>query len=1581
MSLSPRQVLVSLLACRLASAGQDNAQNKACFGFEEEWSVCKGLPDCKGCIPSNCTFNEWGQWSYWGGCTELCVRTRAVKHENNECGAPCSGTEKETKKCNSLDYGLPSTCQIQNQSCELGDWEAWSPTKCESAEHQQIRTRPIAKQPKGIDPTYCSGSVKETRPCGYPAPPQDCTLSTWSAWTTCDKKCGGGYIHRSRHVDKEAAHGGTCPKKTSLSELQPCNEQNCEENADCKWGEWSAYTSMDGDPPTQLSRNRQIIMNAKANGVRCSGPLFDIKPIPAPIVANCSFSAWEPWSVCSKLCGSGQMSRSRSMNPWAGIGKCPMQATEQQQGCNTQLCGSVCSYSTWTVWSKCSAVCGQGSKSRSRIIATPGFDCDSELSEVAPCNSFTPSCQVAKNQNCLWSQWKAWGTCSATCGGGITQRTREVEVPAGEDGLACPAMSMAEVAPCMPQDCHPCVNGTWQTWTPWTACSSTCDEGMRSRKRKIQTEANYCGIPATGTEAEHQVCTSGIPCVADTDCALGLWGAWSGCSPSCFGVTERTRLMTTAASGNGKACTNSTKEIQPCNPGFITPGVYAPTPDVCTPAGHKDCKLSTWGAWSKCTAACQGTQHRSRRIEQVPMRGEACVDQSLHEVQGCSTPLCKPAICDDCQWGQWREWGLCGQCKGQHSRTRSIEQLPNYCGEKCKTRTVQETQNCTGFCESVKYCVWQEWGISESCPMPSATNCGPLTFRRSRSMAIVDAPTVGQVPLAKGASKTMSCQGYETKTEKCKNTLPCAAACQPTNCAFGPWVAWSTPTCTGICERSRAITTASSCGGLQCDGVIVETKPCSSSSCEMPVDCQLSNWSFWTPCGQDPTEQTTKIRTILQVPRYGGKPCPEKAALKVTAGCWEQEPKDCKWAEWSVWSNCTKKCGSGTQKRHRGYAQNVEFQGLPCEGDKEEVLGCNMMDCPLPAQAMDCQWEEWNEWSCGIKYKGMQSRHRTHKWPLNSIQLKTPCVGTSEEMKPCDEKYSVPAWGKWSECTKKCGGGQMSRSRAGIVAPAHGVLDNYPKAALPATIETHQTVGCNEAPCKPDEHTNCTFTPWQAWTPCSSTCGPGQTQRSRTHMTLRHVFGFGCKQNLVETKECVSSQPCATVVDCAWGLWASWATCNAQCGGGEMVRVRSVLTSPVHGGKSCDAKTKEEAKPCNTQPCKVAVCTDGIWGIWDAWSACTLTCDPGNGRVGLQERARTIGQMPNHCGKPLEGESKQMRTCNPAACPSQDCSFGGWSPWTGCSNGATCGGYQTRKRSLAQIGYGPTGKQCKGATEETIGCPPCKAVAPVDCVFSAWLPMGGHAAYNGCSVPCGGGRKLKKRHIMVHASNGGKACEGALQETESCNEKSCKISAAVDCKWGLWGKWSACDRCGPTGQKSRSRTIAETPKNGGVNCTLGDSEQLTKCDEPCGKTFCTWATWQNWGECDAKCGSAQKSRRRYLDSTGAPSPTMPPKDSDAFSVKYAELEAHLQNVRSSQWRDLSLAFGMGGVAFVVAMSAVRMMSSAKRRRSSTQGYSRMLGEPVSEEPTASMREISHGSRSLEMATFAALQPTPRQSLE
>ena len=166
------------------------------------------------------------------------------------------------------------------------------------------------------------------------------------------------------------------------------------------------------------------------------------------LATDCVLSQWSAWSACSKACGGGSQSQTRSVITLPSNGGAVCGALTATQACNTQPCPVDCAVSAWSAWSACSKPCGTGAQTRSRSVTQlpsgGGAACPG-LSATQMCN--TQACLV----DCVVSAWSAWSACSKPCGTGAQTRSRAVvQLPAG-GGAACPALSATQA--CNVQEC------------------------------------------------------------------------------------------------------------------------------------------------------------------------------------------------------------------------------------------------------------------------------------------------------------------------------------------------------------------------------------------------------------------------------------------------------------------------------------------------------------------------------------------------------------------------------------------------------------------------------------------------------------------------------------------------------------------------------------------------------------------------------------------------------------------------------------------------------------------------------------------------------------------------------------------------------------------------------------------------------------------------------------------------------------------------------------------------------------------------------------------------------------------------
>jgi len=145
-----------------------------------------------------------------------------------------------------------------------------------------------------------------------------------------------------------------------------------------------------------------VIIDAEHGGKECEGALDaseECKEKECPV--QCTLSDWTPWGACSTTCGKGSRSRSRTVTTEAKHGgkECE-DALEASEDCKERECPIDCAMNTWGDWSACSAVCGDGTRSRSRTTDTlaqfGGKECDATEDEE-DCTIVCPASELCGN--------------------------------------------------------------------------------------------------------------------------------------------------------------------------------------------------------------------------------------------------------------------------------------------------------------------------------------------------------------------------------------------------------------------------------------------------------------------------------------------------------------------------------------------------------------------------------------------------------------------------------------------------------------------------------------------------------------------------------------------------------------------------------------------------------------------------------------------------------------------------------------------------------------------------------------------------------------------------------------------------------------------------------------------------------------------------------------------------------------------------------------------------------------------------------------------------------------------------------
>eukprot|EP00397_Hematodinium_sp_SG-2012_P067402 GEMP01104404.1.p1 GENE.GEMP01104404.1~~GEMP01104404.1.p1 ORF type:complete len:176 (+),score=30.98 GEMP01104404.1:85-612(+) len=159
-------------------------------------------------------------------------------------------------------------------------------------------------------------------------------------------------------------------------------------------------------------------------------------------------------------------------------------------------------------------------------------------------------------------------------------------------------------------------------------------------------------------------------------------------------------------------------------------------------------------------------------------------------------------------------------------------------------------------------------------------------------------------------------------------------------------------------------------------------------------------------------------------------------------------------------------------------ASAVEHLGR-CDGSQQQVADCKLAPCH-DEKCLDCTWEDWTEWS-SCSCVALKDRHRTIKTP--NTPCGKPCNGTRVETTECQPDCIKPpvdckleAWSDWTECTKKCGGGQTSHQRKLQTLPENG--------GQLCEGNLSDTKPCNTHSC--DTSADCVLSEWGEWRKCSA---------------------------------------------------------------------------------------------------------------------------------------------------------------------------------------------------------------------------------------------------------------------------------------------------------------------------------------------------------------------------------------------------------------------------------------------------------------------------------------------------------------
>ncbi|KAL1462776.1 hypothetical protein WDU94_014584 [Cyamophila willieti] len=161
-----------------------------------------------------------------------------------------------------------------------------------------------------------------------------------------------------------------------------------------------------------------------------------------------------------------------------------------------------CAVTPYTPWSNCSVPCGKGLRMRSRsyvnTINAQRAECSRQLIFKEMCVADNPACpgdeeeELIEGRDCKVGEWEPWSECSVSCGQGLRTRTRRF--PDKKTAKKCPHVELIQREPCIEPACTDVVVDPLcpvTPWSDWSPCNVTCGYGFKIHTRFLLADQQH----------------------------------------------------------------------------------------------------------------------------------------------------------------------------------------------------------------------------------------------------------------------------------------------------------------------------------------------------------------------------------------------------------------------------------------------------------------------------------------------------------------------------------------------------------------------------------------------------------------------------------------------------------------------------------------------------------------------------------------------------------------------------------------------------------------------------------------------------------------------------------------------------------------------------------------------------------------------------------------------------------------------------------------------------------------------------------------------------------------------------------